>query len=160
MRVGIGYDVHPFAPGRPLLLGGVRFDTDYGLSGHSDGDCLTHAVIDAVLGAAGLGDIGVHFPPTDERYRDADSIGLLSEVMSKLHAARFVVVNVDATIVAERPRIAAQAEAIRHRLASALGVEMSQVSIKATTTDGLGSLGRGEGLAALAVALIDEHARS
>jgi 2-C-methyl-D-erythritol 2,4-cyclodiphosphate synthase len=157
MRIGIGYDVHPFAAGRPLLLGGVRFETDYGLSGHSDGDCLTHAVIDAVLGAAGLGDIGVHFPPSDERYRDADSIGLLSEVMSKLHAARFVVLNVDATVVAAQPRIADQAEAMRHRLASALGTEISQVSIKATTTDGLGALGRGEGLAAMAVALIDER---
>jgi 2-C-methyl-D-erythritol 2,4-cyclodiphosphate synthase len=158
MRVGIGYDVHPFAPGRPLLLGGVRFDTDYGLAGHSDGDCLTHAVIDAVLGAAGLGDIGVHFPPSDERLRDADSIGLLGEVMSKLHAARFSVINVDATVVAERPRISDQVAAMRVRLAGALGVQASQVSIKATSTDRLGALGRGEGLAAMAVALIEEHA--
>jgi 2-C-methyl-D-erythritol 2,4-cyclodiphosphate synthase len=158
MRVGIGYDVHPFAPGRPLLLGGVRFDTDYGLAGHSDGDCLTHAVIDAVLGAAGLGDIGVHFPPSDERLRDADSIGLLGEVMSKLHAARFSVINVDATVVAERPRISDQVAAMRVRLAGALGVQASQVSIKATSTDRLGAIGRGEGLAAMAVALIEEHA--
>ena len=157
MRVGIGYDVHPFAPGRPLMLGGIRFDTDYGLAGHSDGDCLTHAVIDAVLGAAGLGDIGIHFPPGEEHYRDADSIGLLREVIGKLHAAQSVVVNVDATVVTERPRINAKAPEIRARLAAALGVEESRVSIKATTMDGLGALGRGEGLAAVAIALIDER---
>lgn len=155
MRVGIGYDVHPFEAGRPLILGGVTIAHEAGLAGRSDGDALTHAIIDALLGAAGLGDIGRHFPSEDERYRGASSLDLLREVAAKVANAGYRVVNVDATIVAERPKLTPQFEAMRAALAAALGVEPEAVSVKATTTDGLGALGRGEGIGALAVALLD-----
>jgi 2-C-methyl-D-erythritol 2,4-cyclodiphosphate synthase len=157
MRIGIGYDVHPFETGRPLVLGGVVFDAERGLAGHSDGDCLTHAVIDALLGAAALGDIGSHFPSSDDRYRGADSIALLRGVAGKLFAAGYDIGNVDVTVVAETPRLAPRVDAIRRRLAEALAIDASRVSVKATTTDGLGAIGRGEGLAAMAVALLTER---
>jgi 2-C-methyl-D-erythritol 2,4-cyclodiphosphate synthase len=160
MRIGQGYDVHAFAAGdeaRPLLLGGVLFEGEMGLAGHSDGDALTHAVIDALLGAAALGDIGSHFPSSDESLRGADSIELLRRVLRLVVAAGFDVVNVDATAIAQRPRLAPRIEAMRHRLAEALGIDVARVSVKATTTDGLGATGRGEGIAAQAVVLLQER---
>lgn len=148
-RVGIGYDVHRLAFGRPLVVGGVEIDFDRGLAGHSDADVLAHAVTDAVLGAAGAGDIGTHFPPTDDRWRDADSIELLRTVVAGLDGR---VVNVDATVICERPPINPHRDAIEKRLGSALG---APVSVKATTNEGLGAIGRGEGIAAIAVALFE-----
>ena len=158
MRIGQGYDVHPFRQGRQLVLGGVTFEGETGLAGHSDGDVLTHAVIDALLGAAALGDIGGHFPSSDERWRDADSIEMLKQIVKLIAQAGFRAVNVDVTVIAERPRIAPHVVALRQNLAMALGVESARVSVKATTTDGLGALGRGEGIAAMAVVLLEELA--
>jgi 2-C-methyl-D-erythritol 2,4-cyclodiphosphate synthase len=154
MRVGIGYDVHRLAEGRPLILGGVEIDHERGLAGHSDADVLTHAVIDALLGAAALGDIGEHFPDTDPRYEGADSIELLTATVALLASGGFAPANVDATVVIERPKLAPHKEAIRSRLAGALGLAISAVSIKATTGEGMGFVGRGEGVAALAIASI------
>jgi 2-C-methyl-D-erythritol 2,4-cyclodiphosphate synthase len=156
MRIGQGFDVHPFEAGRPLILGGVHFEGETGLAGHSDGDVLTHAVIDALLGAAALGDIGGLFPSDNDRLRGADSLQLLGAVVAKVAAAGFKVVNVDATVVAERPRIAPRAAEMRERLAGAIGITAGCVSVKATTTDRLGALGRGEGIGASAVALLEE----
>lgn len=150
--VGIGYDSHRFAPGRRLVLGGVEIPHDAGLDGHSDADVLTHAVIDALLGAAGLGDIGEHFPDTDERYRDADSLQLLESTLALIANAGVGVVNVDCTVVMEAPRLAPHMAAIRARLAGALGLAQARVNVKATTGEGMGFVGRGEGVAALAVA--------
>ncbi len=155
MRIGIGYDVHPFEAGRPLVLGGVRIEHEAGLAGHSDGDVVAHAVIDALLGAAALGDIGQHFPPGDARYRDANSLDLLRQAVTLVSGKGYRVVNVDATVVAEAPKLAPHIEAMRATLAEALGVETDAVSVKATTTDRLGAIGRGEGIAALAVTLLD-----
>ena len=155
MRTGIGYDVHAFEAGRPLILGGVRIEHDGGLGGHSDGDVLTHAVIDALLGAAALGDIGQHFPAGDARWKDANSLDLLRRAIQLVRAAGFRVINTDATVVAAVPKLAPHIDAMRVALSEALGVDRSAVSVKATTTDGLGSLGRGEGIAALAIALLD-----
>lgn len=155
MRTGIGYDIHPLEPGRPLVLGGVRIEHTAGLVGHSDADVLAHAIIDALLGAASLGDIGRHFPPSDTRWRDADSMELLRLTVKLVVAARYRVVNVDATVVAEAPKLAPHVDAMRAALAEALGVDLGAVSVKATTADRLGVVGRGEGIAALAVALID-----
>jgi len=155
MRIGTGYDVHPFEDGRRLLLGGVYFEGETGLAGHSDGDALTHAVIDALLGAAALGDIGTHFPSSDASLRGADSIELLRRVVAKLTDAGYAVGNVDATVVAQKPRMAPRVQEMRARLAGALGVDVMRVSVKATTTDGLGAMGRAEGIAAQAVALIE-----
>jgi len=157
MRVGQGYDVHPFEDGRRLVLGGVHFEGERGLAGHSDGDALTHALIDALLGAAALGDVGTHFPSSDQRWRDADSIDLLKQVTKVVVAAGYTVVNVDMTVIAERPRVAPRVREMRTRLSMALGIDVGQVSVKATTTDGLGALGRGEGIAAQAIALLEEH---
>jgi 2-C-methyl-D-erythritol 2,4-cyclodiphosphate synthase len=154
VRTGIGYDCHRFADGRRLILGGVQIEHDRGLEGHSDADVLTHAVIDALLGAAALGDIGEHFPDTDERYRDADSIELLREAVSAVVAAGFKVVNVDATVMIEQPKLATHRSAMRSRLAAALGVEPGRVNVKATRGEGMGFVGRGEGAAALAVATL------
>ncbi len=156
MRVGSGHDIHPFAEGRKLVLGGVLFEGETGLAGHSDGDALSHAVIDALLGAAALGDIGMHFSSGDPRLRGADSIDLLKQVVKLVAAAGYVIVNVDATVMAERPRIAPHVAEMRRRLAGALGVQAGQVSVKATTTDRLGAIGRGEGIAVQAIALLDE----
>jgi 2-C-methyl-D-erythritol 2,4-cyclodiphosphate synthase len=153
---GIGWDSHRLAAGRPLILGGVTIPHDRGLDGHSDADVLTHAVIDALLGAAALGDIGQHFPDSDERYRDADSIELLRTVVATLAERGLRVTNVDTTVVMERPKLAGHREAIRASLAAALGVETGQVNVKASTGEGMGFVGREEGVAALAVATIRE----
>lgn len=155
MRTGIGYDIHPFTPGRPLVLGGVRIPHQAGLGGHSDADVLTHALIDALLGAAALGDIGQHFPPDDPRYRDANSLDLLRQTVGLVTSAGYRVVNVDATVVAEAPKLSPHIEAMRSALAEALGVGVGAVSVKATTADRLGAVGRGEGIAALAIVLLD-----
>jgi 2-C-methyl-D-erythritol 2,4-cyclodiphosphate synthase len=149
---GIGYDCHRFAPGRRLILGGVEIPHELGLEGHSDADVLTHAVIDALLGAAGLGDIGEHFPDTDPHYRDADSVVLLETVLTTVIAAGLDVVNVDCTVLLEAPRLAPHRQEIRERLARALGLSPTRVNVKATTGEGMGFVGRGEGVAALAVA--------
>jgi 2-C-methyl-D-erythritol 2,4-cyclodiphosphate synthase len=157
MRVGLGVDVHAFgAPdeGRRLVLGGVEISSDRGLLGHSDADVLAHAVTDAFLGAAGLEDIGHYFPDTDERYRDADSIGLLREARA-LVGGSWSVANVDAVVICERPKIRDHREAMRKNLAAALGTEESRVSVRGTTTERLGFPGRGEGIAAQAVCLLE-----
>ena len=150
MRTGIGIDTHRFAPGRPLILGGVEIPSDHGLEGHSDADVLTHAIIDALLGAAGLGDIGQHFPDTDEQWRDADSMALLRAVLERVAAEGWAVAHVDATVVLERPRLAPHRDAIRDSLAAVLG----SVNVKFTTGERMGFIGRGEGAAALAVATL------
>lgn len=155
MRTGVGFDAHRFDERRPLVLGGVAIEGAPGLAGHSDGDALTHAVIDALLGAAALGDIGTHFPSDDERWRDARSLDLLADVAALLRARGRVIGNVDATVIAERPRLAGHIERMRSALATAMGTDPVRVSVKATTTDGLGFTGRGEGIAALAVALVE-----
>ena len=149
---GIGYDSHRFAEGRRLVIGGVEIDHERGLDGHSDADVLTHAVIDALLGAAGMGDIGEHFPDTDERWRGADSIELLAAVCEELDRAGLDVVNVDCTVIVEAPKLAPHRAAIRERLAGTLGIAPARVGVKATTGEGMGFVGRGEGVAALAVA--------
>ena len=148
-RVGIGYDSHRLVVGRRLVLGGIEIEFELGLDGHSDADALTHAVTDAVLGAAGAGDIGTHFPPEEERWRDADSIELLGTVASRLDGR---VVNVDATVICERPRLGPYRIEMERRLGAALD---APVSVKATTNEGLGAIGRGEGIAAIAVALFE-----
>jgi len=154
MRVGIGYDVHRCDEARDLVLGGVELPHEVGLVGHSDADVLLHAIIDALLGAAGLGDIGQHFPPEDPRWTDASSLDLLARALALVREAGFEVWNVDATVIAEEPRLAPHVPAMRERIAEALGVEAGRVSVKATTHEGLGTLGRGEGIAAMAVALV------
>jgi 2-C-methyl-D-erythritol 2,4-cyclodiphosphate synthase len=153
LRVGIGVDAHALADGVPLVLGGVRLDHPRGLAGHSDGDVLAHALVDALLGAAGLGDIGSLFPPDDERFRGADSIELLGEAYRRVREAGWRLVNADCMLVGEEPRIAAYRDEMRKRLSEA--VEGGDVNVRATTTDGLGFTGRGEGLAAHAVALLE-----
>lgn len=154
-RVGLGYDLHRLAAGRPLILGGVRIPFELGLLGHSDADALAHAVIDALLGACGLGDIGGRFPDTDPAYAGADSMALLASVVSLLAAEGWRAVNIDATIVAERPKIAPYAAEIRANLARTLGLPVEAVSVKGKTNEGLGPLGQGEALAALAVAQVE-----
>ncbi|MGA8363488.1 MAG: 2-C-methyl-D-erythritol 2,4-cyclodiphosphate synthase [Solirubrobacteraceae bacterium] len=150
--VGIGYDTHRLATGHRLILGGVEIPHERGLEGHSDADVLTHAVIDALLGAAGLGDIGEHFPDTDERWRDADSIELLQTVVATVLDAGYEIVNVDCTVLMEAPRLAPHKQAIRTRLAATLGLPAAHVNVKATTGETIGFVGRGEGVAALATA--------
>jgi 2-C-methyl-D-erythritol 2,4-cyclodiphosphate synthase len=153
---GIGFDSHRFAPGRRLLLGGVEVPYERGLHGHSDADVLAHAVIDALLGAAGLGDIGEHFPDTDERFKDADSMQLLGIVVTTVIAEGLRVVNVDCTVVMEAPKLGSHRVDIRERLAEVLGLETARVNVKATTGEGMGFVGRGEGVAALAVASLEQ----
>lgn len=153
-RTGLGWDSHRLVEDRPLILGGVELEHELGLDGHSDADVLTHAVIDALLGAAGLDDIGTHFPDTDERWRGADSIALLTEVAGLLAAAGFRVVNVDATVCLERPKVGPRRAAMRERLAAALGLDPGRVNVKATTGERMGFVGREEGVAAMAVATI------
>ena len=155
LRIGIGYDVHRVQAGRPLLLGGVRFESDWGLVGHSDADVLLHAIGDALLGAAGLGDLGEHFPPGNPKWRDASSLDLLALIAERLADRRATVVNIDATLIAESPRLAPHRAAMCANIARALGIEPGRVSVKATTNETLGAVGRREGLAAMAVALID-----
>jgi 2-C-methyl-D-erythritol 2,4-cyclodiphosphate synthase len=151
VRSGIGIDSHRFASGRPLILGGVEIPSERGLEGHSDADVLTHAIIDALLGAAGLGDIGQHFPDTDERWRDADSMDLLRSVLADVQAAGWAVAHVDATVMLERPKLAPHRDAIRDSLATGLG----SVNVKFTTGERMGFVGREEGAAALAVATLE-----
>ncbi len=154
MLTGIGYDSHRFADGRRLVLGGVELEGERGLAGHSDADVLVHAIIDALLGAAGLGDIGEHFPDTDEAWHDADSMGLLAAVVAMLTECGLRVVNVDATVILERPKVLAHRGQMQARLAPCLGVPERRVNVKATTGEGMGFVGRGEGAAALAVATL------
>lgn len=153
LRVGIGFDAHAFAEGVPLVLGGVEIESAAGLAGHSDGDVIAHALIDALLGAAGLGDIGDLFPPTEE-WEGASSLDLLRAAYDRVGAAGYELVNADCVLIGEQPRIADLRAQMREHLAGALGVEPARVAVRATTTDGLGFTGRGEGLAAQAVALI------
>jgi 2-C-methyl-D-erythritol 2,4-cyclodiphosphate synthase len=155
LRVGIGYDIHPRAEGRALVLGGVKLESAWGLAGHSDADVLCHAVGDAVLGALALGDLGVHFPPSDARWQDASSLDLLRRIRDMAARRGAAVVNVDVTLVAEAPRVSPHYRAMRANLAEALGVPEDCVSVKSTTHEKLGALGRGEGLAAWAVALVE-----
>ncbi len=154
MRIGQGYDVHRLVPGRALILGGVEVPFGLGLLGHSDADVLTHAVMDALLGAAGLGDIGRHFPDSDPAYKGASSLRLLETVGALLTQHGFAVGNIDATLVAQAPKVAPHIAAIRQNIAGALGIPPENVNIKATTEEGLGFTGRGEGMAALAVVLL------
>jgi 2-C-methyl-D-erythritol 2,4-cyclodiphosphate synthase len=155
-RSGIGYDSHRLAAERPLILGGVEIpESELGLAGHSDADVLTHAVADALLGAAALGDIGAHFPDTDERWRGADSIALLEEVCRLVAAAGFAAVSLDATVICEAPKLGPHRHAMRARLAAATGLESGAVSVKFTTNEGMGFVGHGEGIAALAIATIE-----
>ena len=157
MRVGTGYDSHRFDPDRRLLLGGVEIPGVPGLSGHSDGDAVAHAVTDALLGAAGEGDIGSHFPPGDPRWRDADSIDLLGRVVALLRRRRLRVMNVDVTVICEAPRIGPHVGRMRSRIGSALGTGPDAVSIKGKTNEGMGWIGAGEGIAVHAVALIGKE---
>jgi 2-C-methyl-D-erythritol 2,4-cyclodiphosphate synthase len=159
VRTGLGIDTHAFAAGRPLILGGVDIPHEQGLSGHSDADVLTHAVIDALLGAAALGDIGQHFPDTDPRFAGADSLELLRAVALHLRERGFAIGNVDATVVLERPKLAPYRDAIRDALAGALGVPAGDVNVKATTGERMGFVGRGEGAAAMAIATIEQAVR-
>jgi 2-C-methyl-D-erythritol 2,4-cyclodiphosphate synthase len=156
-RSGVGYDIHRLAPDRRLVLGGVAIEHPKGLVGHSDGDVLLHAVMDALLGAGGLGDLGTHFPSDDPAYRGASSLGLLRRVAALLSGAGLVVASVDATVIAEAPRLAPHIAAMREAIAGAIGVDSGRVSVKATTNDGLGVLGAGEAIAALATALVEER---
>jgi len=154
LRVGLGVDAHAFGDGVPLVLGGVTIDHPRGLVGHSDGDVVAHALTDALLGAAGLADIGALFSSDDEAYRGADSLGLLAEAYAHVRATGFELVNADCVVIGEEPRIAPHRDVMRSRLAAALGVDPALVNVRATTTDRLGFTGRGEGLATQAVALL------
>jgi 2-C-methyl-D-erythritol 2,4-cyclodiphosphate synthase len=154
-RVGLGFDVHPLVEGRPLVLGGVAIPADRGLAGHSDADVLSHAVADALLGALALGDLGQHFPDSDPRYRGVSSLRLLGDVVERVRSHGGRIVNVDATVVAEAPRLAGSLESMRARLAETLGLSVDRVSVKAKRAERLGALGREEGIAAMAVALVE-----
>ncbi len=154
-RIGIGYDVHPLVKGRKLVLGGVKIPFEKGLDGWSDADVLTHAVMDALLGAAVLGDIGRHFPPGAVEYKDISSLVLLAEVAVTLKERDFEVVNIDATVVAEKPKLSKYIEDIRKNLSRVLGISIGQVSVKASTNNGIGDIGRGKGMAAYVVAMIE-----
>ena len=156
IRTGIGFDVHRFAPGRKLILCGVKIKSEVGLLGHSDADVVCHAVIDALLGAVADGDIGTHFPDTDQRWKDADSLKMLAAVAGKLKKKKAVIVNVDVSVLAEKPRLTRYREKMRKNISLALGIDEAKVSIKATTLEGLGALGRGEGIAAMAVAAVND----
>jgi len=153
--IGIGWDSHRLVQGRPLILGGVELEHDRGLDGHSDADVLTHAVIDALLGAAGLGDIGQRFPDSEERYRDADSMALLADVVAQLASQGLTVAHLDTTVLMERPKLGDAREPIRSSLAAALGIDPARVNVKASTGEGMGFVGRGEGVAAMAVAALE-----
>ena len=154
VRTGIGWDSHRLVEGRPLILGGVRLESEKGLLGWSDADVLTHAIIDALLGAAGVDDIGAHFPDTDERFKGADSMELLRTVVTFLMTEGFRIQHVDSTVVMERPKLAPHRDSIRASLAAALEIAVGRVNVKASTGEGLGFVGRGEGVAALAVATL------
>jgi 2-C-methyl-D-erythritol 2,4-cyclodiphosphate synthase len=158
LRIGNGFDVHAFAPGRRLVLGGVTIPHDRGLAGHSDADVLLHAICDALLGALALGDLGAHFPDTDPRWKDADSRALLRQVMAMVAARGWAVSNLDATVIAQAPRIAPHVAAMVANIAGDLACAPADVSVKATTTERLGFAGRGEGVAALATVLLERRA--
>ena len=155
MRIGHGYDVHRLVRGRDLIIGGVKIDFEFGLLGHSDADVLTHAIMDALLGATALGDIGKHFPDSDPAYAGADSLTLAKNVSALLRSNGYRIINVDSTVLAQRPKLAPFIPIMRERLAAALGVSIDDVSVKATTEEGLGFTGSGEGIAAHAVCLIE-----
>ena len=155
MRVGIGYDSHRFVAGGPLVLGGQRIPHSHGLAGHSDADAVAHALTDAVLGAAGAGDIGRHFPDTDPRWTDADSLDLLRRAAAVVAERGYRVAQADVTVIAERPKLAAHADAMAAALADCLGCAAGDVSVKAKTNEGMGFIGRGEGLAVIAVAVLE-----
>jgi len=154
-RTGIGYDIHPLVPGRRLVLGGVEIPFDKGLDGWSDADVLTHAVMDALLGSAALGDIGRHFPPGEPEYKDVSSLELLDKVKTRLAEAGWQTGNIDATVIAEKPVLKDYIDKIREKLSQTLGTGIERVSVKASTSNGIGDIGRGEGIAAFAVALIE-----
>jgi 2-C-methyl-D-erythritol 2,4-cyclodiphosphate synthase len=157
IRIGIGYDVHPLVKGRRLVLGGVEVPFEKGLAGHSDADVLIHAVMDALFGAAGLKDIGCHFPDSDASYKDISSLLLLQRTNQMIQAKGWQIVNIDSTILAQRPKLAPYNDQMRQKMAQTLGLSAEQVGIKATTSEGLGFAGRGEGIAAYAVALLEQH---
>ncbi len=157
MRVGIGYDVHKLVAGRTLILGGIVIPFEKGLLGHSDADVLVHAICDALLGAAGMGDIGLHFPDTDPKFKGIASLKLLAATSDIIRGERFAVVNIDATIFAEAPKIEVYRQDIRQNLARTLGIDPGCINIKATTTEGLGYVGRGDGIAAMSVVLLDQN---
>jgi 2-C-methyl-D-erythritol 2,4-cyclodiphosphate synthase len=155
-RIGQGYDIHRLVPGRPLVLGGVKFDTDFGLEGHSDADCLTHAICDAILGAAGLPDIGNFFPNTDPTFKDINSQKLLRRVVLEITKLGFDLVNIDATVIAERPKISPRLNEMKLALADTTGLLPTEIGLKATTNEGIGDIGRGLGIAAHAVVLLKQ----
>jgi 2-C-methyl-D-erythritol 2,4-cyclodiphosphate synthase len=157
MRVGFGYDVHPFVSGRPLILGGIQIPYLFGLMGHSDADVLIHAICDALLGAIAEGDIGRHFPETDPQYRDIKSTHLLKKVLAKVREKGFHPINIDTTIVAQKPKLSDNIPRMVKEIANVLEIEAERVNVKATTTEGLGFTGREEGIAAYAVALVEEY---
>jgi len=157
MRVGIGYDIHSFEEGRRLVLGGVEISGETGLAGHSDADVLVHAIIDALLGAAGLGDIGQHFPANDPQWDGANSLNLLSRAIGMAREAGYGVESVDSTVIAEKPRLAPHVSAMSERIAGAMEVDATRVNVKATTNEGIGAIGRGEGMAAIAIVLLTEN---
>ncbi len=157
MRVGIGYDVHKLVAGRPLILGGTVIPFEKGLLGHSDADVLVHAVCDALLGAAGMGDIGLHFPDTDPKFKGVSSLKLLAATADIIRANQFAVINIDTTIFAEAPKIGPFREDMRQHLARTLEIDPGRINIKATTTEGLGYVGRGQGIAAISVVLLDQN---
>jgi 2-C-methyl-D-erythritol 2,4-cyclodiphosphate synthase len=154
LRVGIGYDSHPFAPGRPLILGGILIPSEFGLVGHSDADAICHAITDAILGAAALGDIGEMFPDSDPKNKDRDSIEMLEAVVEKLAGAGYRVGQLDVSVITETPRLSPYREKIRARLATALGIDSTSVSVKGKTNEGMGWIGRKEGLACIAIATL------
>lgn len=156
MRIGAGYDVHPLKAGRELVIGGVKIAHPFGLDGHSDADVLTHAIIDALLGAAALGDIGEHFPAGDSRFEGASSLDLLSTAADIVRAAGYRIVNIDSTVIAQEPRLQTHLQAMKQNLSMRVKINVGQVSVKATSPEGLGSLGQGAGIAAQAIALIEE----
>ena len=158
MRIGSGYDVHKLVEGRKLILGGVQIDFDKGLLGHSDADVLTHAIMDALLGAAGMGDIGKHFPDNDDNYKDISSMKLLYQVLYLLKKQNYSIINIDATIIAQKPKLSAYMNAMKKNIADVLEINESQVNIKATTEEGLGFTGAGLGIAVNAVCLIEKIA--
>lgn len=160
MNFGIGFDIHPLVTGRKLVLGGIEIPFEKGLDGWSDADVLTHAIIDALLGAAALGDIGKHFPSGDPEYKGVSSLNLLSQVRKKLFDADWAIQNVDATVITEKPRLRDYVDKMREKLSRELGIHVNQVSVKASTANGVGSIGRGEGIAALAVASLIKNTKS
>tara|TARA_B100000676_G_scaffold259202_1_gene268054 strand:- start:1744 stop:2253 length:510 start_codon:yes stop_codon:yes gene_type:complete len=157
LRVGLGYDSHRFESGRPLILGGITIPDHPGLAGHSDGDAITHALIDAILGAASLGNVGTHFPPTEEKWKDADSTELLSKSVAVIDREGWMVVNVDVTVICESPQISLFAEEMKERLSGVLQVPVERISIKGKTNEGLGWIGESKGLAVHAVALLESR---